>query len=166
MPECRGGCTVRIFETRNLSAEAQSGLEEHVVRRILQRALDEMIREQKESGCESDSCDCVPLADYMPDEKGRRKKTPDWTVFRVRNVMITFGSGTDVRLFQGAVESRSAIVPGLCEPTTYIDLSRTPLRRSPEQTETAPSRTRDPAQRRRRGGPGGKTPAAQRSSHA
>src|SRR5262245_36720486 len=92
MSECRGTCTVRIFETRNLVVAAtESGLDDVVARRFLQAAVEKQTAWQKESGCESDSCECVPLAAYLPDARGRRKKEPEWTVFRVRDVFTEAG---------------------------------------------------------------------------
>ena len=134
MSECRGTCTVRIFETRNLRvATTSSGVDEVVARRFLQAAVEKLTAWQKESGCESDTCECVPLADYMPDAKGRRRKEPEWTVFRVRDVFTEAGPDSDPELIIGDVETRSAIVPGLCDRLSLIDVSRRRKTRAPEK---------------------------------
>jgi len=120
---CRGTCTVRIHESRNLKADKwPQPLDREAALRYLKTLVEKKTAESKETGCESDGCQCVPLADYMPDETtGKRKKEPEWTVWRKRTVIDTVGSDDRPEHIFGNVETRSAIVPGLCEPNGYVD---------------------------------------------
>jgi hypothetical protein len=121
---CKGTCTVRIFDTQNLKPEKWPDyIDEATARRVLNGVVKEETQEEKETGCESDACLCVPLADYLPDEKGVRKKTPEWTAWRLRNVIDNIATDPkDVECVFGTVETRSAIVPGLCEKNHYVHL--------------------------------------------
>ncbi len=124
MSACPGTCTVRIFETRGLKLErAPSGMDEETALRFLEGTVKAMTGEQKESGCEHPGCECTPLADYLPDPNtGRRKKEPEWTDWRLRNVITEVGDPPRIEFVFGTVESRSAIVPGLCEEGAFMEL--------------------------------------------
>jgi hypothetical protein len=120
---CKGTCTVRIFDSRNLKAQRwPDPMNEEIARRYLQGVVDKKTQERKESGCESEGCECVPLADYLPDAAGKRKKAPDWSAWRLRNVIDKVGSDDHPEYVFGTVETRSAIVPGLCEENAYAEL--------------------------------------------
>jgi hypothetical protein len=121
---CKGTCTVRIFDARNLEAHSwPDPMDKTIAGRYLQGVVDKKTAERKESGCESDGCLCVPLADYLPDPKtGKRKKEPDWSAWRKRTVVDRVGPDDKPEYVIGSVETHSAIVPGLCEENAYANL--------------------------------------------
>ena len=120
---CKGTCTVRIFEAQKLTPQSWPPyIDETVARRVLNGVVEKETQEEKETGCDTGDCRCVPLADYLPDETGARKKAPEWTAWRLRNVIDNIGSDGTFDLVVGTVETRSAIVPGLCEKDQYVHL--------------------------------------------
>jgi hypothetical protein len=120
---CPGACTVRIFNvTQGLTVLTKPPhVDQEAALRALQSALDKKTANQKETGCKGDGCSCTPLADYMPDAAGTRKKEPDWSQPIVKQIRVNVGSGENIEWIIGTAGTQSAIVPGLCEETVYLD---------------------------------------------
>ena len=120
---CRGTCTVRIFEARAVKAgHWPAHIDEKTALRVVQGGVDEETAPFKESGCEAGECKCVPMADYMPDAAGKRKKQPDWDSWEEMEIIENIGSGTDIELVVGTVQLRSAIIPGLCRKGRHVHI--------------------------------------------
>ena len=125
MSGCRGTCLARIFETRGLVVHSKPfSIDDATALRVLQHLVEVRTQVRKDSGCDSDACDCTPLAAYMPDpDTGRRAKEPDWGIWRIHVLVEDIGEGSVV---VGQVEARSANVPGLCEDDWWMNLGDPP----------------------------------------